>query len=45
MNTCSVVAVTPGEFLADADLIHYTVGASEKDEEEYCRSGKRTQKS
>jgi hypothetical protein len=28
------VAVTPGELLADADLIHYTVGASEKDEEE-----------
>ena len=27
------VAVTPGELLADADLIHYTVGASEKDEE------------
>ena len=28
------VAVTPGESLADADLIHYTMGASEKDEEE-----------
>jgi hypothetical protein len=28
------VAVTPGELLADADLIHYTMGASEKDEEE-----------
>ena len=28
------VAVTPGELLADADLIHYTVGASEKEEEE-----------
>ena len=28
------VAVTPGELLADADLIHYTLGASEKDEEE-----------
>ena len=28
------VAVTPGELLADADLIHYTRGASEKDEEE-----------
>jgi len=28
------VAVTPGELLADADLIHYTLGASEKDEEQ-----------
>jgi len=28
------VAVTPGELLADADLIHYTMGASEKDEED-----------
>jgi hypothetical protein len=28
------VAVTPGELLADADLIHYTVGTSEKEEEE-----------
>jgi hypothetical protein len=28
------VAVTPGELPADADLIHYTMGASEKDEEE-----------
>ena len=28
------VAVTPGELLADADLIHYDRGASEKDEEE-----------
>jgi hypothetical protein len=28
------VTVTPGELLADADLIHYTMGASEKDEEE-----------
>ena len=28
------VAVTPGELLADADLIDYTVGASEKAEEE-----------
>jgi hypothetical protein len=27
------LAVTPGELLADADLIHYTMGASEKDEE------------
>jgi hypothetical protein len=26
------VAVTPGELLADAGLIHYTLGASEKDE-------------
>ena len=25
------VAVTPGELLADADLIHYTLGASEKE--------------
>ena len=31
------VAVTPGELLADADLIHYTTGASEKDEEEAGR--------
>jgi hypothetical protein len=31
------VAVTPGELLADADLIHYTVGASEKDEQEAIR--------
>ena len=31
------VAVTPGELLADADLIHYTRGASEKDEEEAIR--------
>jgi hypothetical protein len=28
------VAVTPGELLADADLIDYTRGASEKAEEE-----------
>jgi hypothetical protein len=28
------VAVTPGELLADADLIDYTMGASEKAEEE-----------
>ena len=28
------VAVTPGELLADADLIHYTVGTSEEEEEE-----------
>ena len=26
------VAVTPGELLADADLIRYTMGASEKEE-------------
>ena len=31
------VAVTPGELLADADLVHYTLGASEKDEEEAIR--------
>ena len=31
------VAVTPGELLADADLIHYTMGASEKGEEEAIR--------
>ena len=31
------VAVTPGELLADADLIHYTRGAFEKDEEEAIR--------
>jgi hypothetical protein len=31
------VAVTRGELLADADLIHYTMGASEKDEEEAIR--------
>jgi hypothetical protein len=28
------VAVTPGELLADANLIHETMGASEKAEEE-----------
>ena len=33
------VAVTPGELPADADLIHYTMGASEKDEEEAIRKG------
>ena len=27
------VAVTPGELLADADLIHYRMGACEKEEE------------
>ena len=31
------VGVTPGELLADADLIHYTMGASVKDEEEAIR--------
>ena len=31
------VAVTPGELLADADFIHYDMGASEKDEEEATR--------
>jgi hypothetical protein len=31
------VAVTPGELLADADHIHYRMGASEKDEEEAIR--------
>ncbi len=33
------VAVTPGGLLADADLIHYTIGASDKDEEEAIRKG------
>jgi hypothetical protein len=32
------VAVAPGELLADADLIDYTVGGSEKDEEEAIRA-------
>jgi hypothetical protein len=32
------VAVTPGELLADADLIDYTMGASEKAEEEAIRA-------
>jgi hypothetical protein len=31
------VAVTSGELLADAELIHCTMGASEKDEEEAIR--------
>jgi hypothetical protein len=31
------VAATPGELVADADLIHYTTGASEKDQEEAIR--------
>jgi hypothetical protein len=30
-------AFTPGELLAEADLINYTMGASEKDEEEAIR--------
>jgi hypothetical protein len=34
------VAVTPGELLADADLIRHTMGASEKDEEEAIRRGR-----
>ena len=38
------VAVTPGELLADADLIDYTMGASERDEGEARRktSGRRS---
>ena len=31
------VAVTPGELLAAADLVDYTMGASEKDEDEAIR--------
>jgi hypothetical protein len=31
------VTVTPGQLLADADLIHYTMDASEKVEEETIR--------
>ena len=31
------VPVTPGELLADADLIHYRMGACKKDEEEAIR--------
>jgi len=31
------VAVAPSELLADADLIHCRMGASEKDEEEAIR--------
>ncbi len=31
------VVVTPGELLADADLVHYDMGASEEDEEEAVR--------
>jgi hypothetical protein len=31
------VTVTPGELLAHADVIHYTMGASEKHEEEAIR--------
>jgi hypothetical protein len=30
-------AVTADELLADADLIHYTMGASERDEEEQAK--------
>ena len=33
------VVVTPGELLADANLIDYTMGASEKDEEEAIGQG------
>ena len=33
------VTVTPGELLADADFFQYTMGASEKDEEEVNHSG------
>jgi len=31
------VTVTPGELLADAELIHYDMGASEEDVEEAVR--------
>jgi hypothetical protein len=31
------VAATPGELLAAADLVDYTMGASEKDEDEATR--------
>ena len=31
------LTVTPGEWPADADLIHYTMGASEKAEEQATR--------
>jgi hypothetical protein len=40
VGTFGVVACVQevtGELLADADLIHYTMGASEKDEEEAIR--------
>jgi hypothetical protein len=37
------VAVTPGELLAAADLIHYALGACEKDEEEASSGGQRTE--
>ena len=33
------VAVTPGELLADAGLIHYTMGASGKDDEDSMGKG------
>ena len=32
------MAVTQGELLSDADLIHYTLGASEKDAEQAIRN-------
>jgi hypothetical protein len=35
------VTVTPGELLADADLIDYAMGASEKAEEEAIRKAAR----
>ena len=35
------VTVTPGELLADADRIHYSMGASEKEEEEAIRKAVR----
>jgi hypothetical protein len=31
------VAITPGEWPADADLVHYTMDASEKGEEEQAK--------
>jgi hypothetical protein len=37
------VGATPGELLADADRIHSTMGASEKDEEEASSGGRRTE--
>ena len=33
----SSVAVTSGRLLADADLIHFIMGASKKDEEQVIR--------
>ena len=38
LPACKKWQVTPGELLADADLIGYTMGASEKDEEEAIRA-------